>query len=184
MSTRIALAAALAALLGIAAACSDDDPAATPTEAPADDADGGGGPAYTGPAQGGLYPDRDGSPDFLPIDAGTGTVDAPVECCQTTFSLADGTSDETVARLRGDLEPLDGEGLALTYSGGKWTASACIPVGEHVRYRFFFGQVREDPENDASALVDDNRYDPARPTEADGNGSFVNTVTRTSGCSE
>lgn len=176
----LAILAAAAALV----ACGDDD-GATPTPADGSDEDVAG--EYTGPAKTGLIqlPDGGGG-DPQPAtdlgDAGLEPFDAGPACCTLAFSIADGTNDEPTARLRGDFGPLAGEGVPLAWTNGRWTAEACIPTRSFVRYRYYFGQVRENPVEDAGALVADDRVDDVNPAEDDGNGALVNTLTLGASC--
>ena len=161
-------------------ACGADE---SPTQEDLPDDIDSGEKGYDGPAKGNLPPRPDAG-TFTPIPGEPeGGSDAGAACCNVTFSLADTTNDESPHRLLGDFGPLAGSGVDLVWSNGKWSATACIPVGAYVRYRFYFGKVPEDPTSDGGALVDDSRYDTSSPTASDGSGGFVNTVEPAAGCS-
>jgi hypothetical protein len=144
-------------------------------------------PPYMGPTTGGDIPRIEGGAgddgSALDLDAApTGTPS--VACCNVTVSIADTTNDETTAKVVAADVGLPSGGVALTWANGAWSANVCLPVATYVRYRFFFGKVHEDPSDVGSPLIDDNRYDPALPTESDGAGSFFDTFGPVAQCGD
>lgn len=168
----------LLALVGLAVACGDD--LAVNDDGGSDD--DAAAPAYEGPAKAGVAVAPDASPDFeLDPVYGDGAA-TPLPCCNITFSLPDGTRDEAVAQLRGDVAPVDGSGIGLAWANGAWSATACVPVQSYLRYRFYFGQTPEIP--GSSVLVDVNRTNASSPQVDDGAGGFFNTFGPVAACSD
>ena len=174
---RYILLGGLALFVGLGLACGSDPAPSAST----DDSDAAP-PVYNGAARSSGIPNQDADTDFQPDPSqGDGSTPA-LPCCKITFSLPDATGTETTAFLRGDIAPLDGTGIPLTYAAGKWSATACVTEQTFLRYRFYFGKVPEVP--GGSTLVDDNRTDPAQPMVDDGAGGSYNTFAPVILCSD
>ncbi|MDX2019359.1 MAG: hypothetical protein SF187_03895 [Deltaproteobacteria bacterium] len=134
-------------------------------------------------------------------DAGTlqVTLDSgytnPEACCPTTLWIADVDGNEATAKVIGELPPLS-QGVALAWSGGRWSASVCLPLNSLLSYRFYFGKKpveatdqdaatnTEDGGVDAAApeTTDDYRYNPLLPTEQAGFDEPTNVFLPTTVC--
>ena len=123
---RVKFAAAAAALIA-ASACSntpDDEQTSMPDAVAPPDT-----PTRSLPTKGGP-PEDVGPREFdalLPERRDVEDQDVEQECCEVRFAVADPNEleDEEEGRLRGSLDPLDGEeGVELTYADGVWSATA------------------------------------------------------------
>jgi hypothetical protein len=157
----------VASLVLAISACSDDEKAKTePHDA------GSGGPMSDGDAQVDyMGPTRGGQiPVGAELEAGPGD-DGPFvvsdDCCQRTLSIPE-LGGETSVRVRGNLPPLDGEGIEAQLAAGAFRVEACMPVSVAVQYRF------EVELEDDGGTATSHRTDPTQPTLEDENGDAWN----------
>jgi hypothetical protein len=144
---------------------------------------------------GGPLPPRSDAP-LSPFTTDAPYVIANPSCCTVELSVPDPTGDEVTARVLGDQAPLD-RGVALTWSDGQWSASVCLPLDTMLKYRFYFGRkpidygVSDDdggagddagastalpstPDDAATAMEDDHRWNAEAPTAVDSSGDTWN----------
>lgn len=127
----------------------------------------GGGDAdveYMGPTRGGQIPV---GPE---LEAGPGD-DGPFvvsdDCCARTLSIP-ALGGETGVRVKGNLPPLDGDGIEAELATGAFRVEACMPVSVAVQYRF---EVELAVDGGTASA---HRTDPTQPVIEDENGDAWN----------
>jgi hypothetical protein len=129
---------------------------AAPADAGGDGAsppgDGGTDVVFMGPTPTGVIP-RGGPLDAEAIDYSPLGPDAGPGCCSVQLTLPDPTGDEAWVRVKGDLGPLAGDGVAATWADGAWSATVCVPAGLVTKYHFELPAPADDGGTDADAGV-------------------------------
>lgn len=148
---------------------------------------------YEGPGSTGVIPEE--VPEDPPVVVDEGDAGEFVEdptCCPVTFSLPDREPAEATGHVRGYAGALLGDGLALTRTNGKWTATTCMPARSATRYWYELswpagpdaGTDTPDPDattDSGPAMHVEVRYAEDQPLEYDGNGNPVNFYAATCG---
>jgi hypothetical protein len=177
----LALPLALAACGGGGAAAGDAgaDTASQPS-------DGGADVAFMGNASTGQIP-RGPALDAEAVDYSPLGADALPGCCTVRLALPDATGDEAWARIKGDLGPLKGDGVAATWADGAWSATVCLPAGLVTKYHFEFPAIADDAgvadAGDAGASVATIwRVNEDQPTGFDDDANDVNVAVVSATC--
>jgi glycosidase len=104
------------------------------------------------------------------------TCDSAHATCPHTFTwtLPAGTSQPDVAEVRGTFNGWADNALPMTFSGGSWTATAALPVGATVEYKFWasWGSSRC-----TVAPCDAWFTDPGNPATSAAGNSLLSSVT-------
>jgi len=145
--------------------------------------DGGTDVAFMGTATSGKIP-KGPALDAEVITYTPINPDALLACCPTVLTLADPTGDEAWARIKGDLAPLEGDGVAATWADGVWSATVCLQAGLVTKYHFELPAAPADAGTeavDAGAAVE-RRVSPEQPIGYDDDANEVNEVILDEAC--
>lgn len=154
--------------------------------------DGGADVAFMGNASTGQIP-RGPALDAEAVDYSPLGPDALPGCCTMRLVLPDATGDESWARIKGDLGPLKGDGVAATWADGAWSATVCLPAGLVTKYHFEFPATADDAGGGGDAGAADTsdaatpvatlwRVNEDQPTGFDDDANDVNVAVVSATC--